>query len=116
MGQISLWGISISQLDAGNDGCSCLYAMNEKGDVWIKSLNGVVKVTDYKTIGSVNGMLWSSVSEHPRRQEFFARYGQGNDADEKLFTDFLPLRFKVKKVLNQLGMFSFVRKTVLGRK
>lgn len=90
--------------------------MNEKGDAWIKSLDGVLKDTDYKTIGSVNGMLWSSVNEHPRRQEFFARYGQDKDVDEKLFTDFLPLRFKVKKVCNQLGVFSFVRKTVLGRK
>lgn len=101
---------------AGNDGCSCLYTMNGKGDKIIKSLNGQLIVTDYKTIGSVNGMLWSSVNEHPRRDEFFARYKNIQSQKESMFTDFLPMRFKVKKVMNQLGIFAFVRKYVLGKK
>ena len=46
--------------------------MNNKGDEWIKNLDGRVIPTEYKTIGSVNSMLWSSVKEHPRRSEFFA--------------------------------------------
>ena len=102
--------------DAGNDGCSCLYAMTEKGDAWIKSLCGGLKVTDYKTIGSVNSMLWQSVAEHPRRKEFFDKYCATATPKESLFTDFLPLRFKVKKLMNQLGLFAFVRKYVLGKK
>ena len=101
---------------AGNDGCSCLYAMNENGDKWIHSLDGELIDTNYKTIGCVNGMLWSSVNEHPRRQEFFDRYCALTSPTANLFTDFLPLRFKVKKVMNQLGIFAFVRKFVLRKK
>ena len=101
---------------AGNDGCSCLYAMNEKGEEVIKRLSGEVMATDYRTIGSVNGMLWSSVSEHPRREEFFARYKNTLNPTESMFTDFLPMRFKVKKIMNQLGVFAFVRKKILRKK
>ena len=101
---------------AGNDGCSCLYAMNENGDKWIHSLDGELIDTNYKTIGCVNGMLWSSVNEHPRRQEFFDRYCALTSPTANLFTDFLPLRFKAKKVMNQLGIFAFVRKFVLRKK
>lgn len=102
--------------EAGNDGCSCLYAMNEKGNSLIQSLPGELKVTNYKTIGSVNSMLWNSVEEHPRREEFFKRYKSTINPTEKLFSDFLPFRFKVKKTMNQLGIFTFVRKNILGKK
>ena len=95
--------------DAGDDGCSCLFAMNNKGEEWIKSLNGRVIPTDYKTIGSVNSMLWTSVKEHSRRAEFFARYMSDKDSTEKLFTDYLPFRFKVKKILNKIGLFEMAR-------
>ena len=98
--------------DAGNDGCSCLFAMNIKGEEWIKGLNGRVIPTDYKTIGSVNSMLWTSVKEHPRRSEFFARYMSDKDSTEKLFTDYLSFRFKVKKFLNKIGLFNFIRSVI----
>ena len=100
--------------EAGNDGCSCLFAMNEKGEQYIKGLDGVVVPTDYKTIGSVNGMLWKSVNEHPRRNEFFTRFQSDTFLSETLFTDFLPFRFKIKKVLNKCGLFSVVRKILKG--
>lgn len=86
--------------------------MNNKGEEWIKSLNGRVIPTDYKTIGSVNSMLWTSVKEHSRRGEFFARYMSDKDSKEKLFTDYLPFRFKVKKMLNKIGLFKVVRKII----
>lgn len=98
--------------EAGNDGCSCMFAMNEKGERFIKELNGHVVPTDYKTIGSVNSMLWKSVEEHPRREKFFAKYNSEHEQSEKLFVDFLPFRFKVKKVLNQLGVFGVARKII----
>lgn len=101
---------------AGNDGCSCMYAMNEKGENAIKSLKGELINTDYKTIGSVNSMLWRSVNEHPRREEFFTRYKNTQIPKESMFTDFLPMRFKIKKVMNQLGVFAFVRRYVLRKK
>ena len=100
--------------EAGNDGCSCLFAMNEKGEQYIKGLDGVVVPTDYKTIGSVNGMLWKSVNEHPRRNEFFTRFQSDTFLSETQFTDFLPFRFKIKKVLNKCGLFSVVRKILKG--
>lgn len=98
--------------EAKNDGCSCLYAMNEKGDEFIRNLDGHLVETDYRTIGSVNSMLWCSVKENPRRKDFFEKYQAINELSETLFTDFLPFRFTVKKFLNQVGLFSIVRKSL----
>lgn len=98
--------------NAGNDGCSCMFAMNKKGEDIINGLQGNIIPTDYRTIGNVNGMLWNSVTEHPRREEFFNRYISDSRNSENLFTDFLPFRFKIKKILNQLGLFNLVRKLI----
>ncbi|MBR5433584.1 MAG: Coenzyme F420 hydrogenase/dehydrogenase, beta subunit C-terminal domain [Bacteroidales bacterium] len=95
-----------SLVDAGNMGCSCLIAMTEKGDTLIRSVQGVVKQASlHQTVGS-NAMLWKSVAKHPRRDEFFHEMENYKDGDIKLFLDFLPIRFKIKKVLNQLGLFN----------
>lgn len=98
--------------EAGNDGCSCLYAMNEKGNKWIKGLDGWLIETDYRTIGSANSMLWSSVKEHPKRADFFEKFRNHESQTEALFKDFLPFRFVVKKMLNQIGLFKIVRKSL----
>lgn len=87
-------------------GCSCIMAMTEKGTQFIKSLDGVIFESDYKTVGVVNPMLWTSVKEHPRRAEFFTVMKSGKLSGEKLFTSFLPMRFKIKKILNQIGLFN----------
>lgn len=92
---------------AGNMGCSSLLAMNDKGREAIHSLDGTVIPSDYVTVGSVNAMLWKSIKEHPRRGEFFERYKRGELEKMSAFTAFLPLRFYLKKVLNQLGLFGF---------
>ena len=99
---------------AGNLGCSCVIAMNEKGPEFIDSLDGTIKKSSYIQVGSVNSMLWKSVKEHPNRTAFFERYKAETEPSERLFTDFLPMKFKVKKVLNQLGLFSVARK-LLGK-
>lgn len=99
---------------AGNLGCSCLIAMSDKGTDFIKSLDGTIKVSTYVQVGSVNSMLWKSVSEHPNRTAFFKRFKTEAYISESLFTDFLPMRFKVKKVLNQMGLFKVVR-TLIGK-
>lgn len=91
---------------AGNLGCSCIMAMTEKGRQFVKSLDGEILESDYKTVGVVNPMLWTSVKEHPRRAEFFAVMKSGMLSGEKLFTSFLPMRFKIKKILNQCGVFN----------
>ena len=96
--------------EAGNDGCSCVFAMNEKGDKIVNELEGKIIPTDYKTIGSVNVMLWDSVAENSKRRAFFSRYSSEGEVSESLFTDFLPIRFKVKKLLNQLRLFNVVRR------
>ncbi len=90
---------------AGNLGCSCVIAMTEKGNDYIKQLDGTIINSDFKTVGVVNSMLWTSVKEHPNRAEFFDSIKQYKGNEEKLFTKFLPFRFKIKKVLNQLGVF-----------
>lgn len=91
---------------AGNLGCSCIMAMTEKGRQFVKTLDGEIFESDYKTVGVVNPMLWTSVKEHPRRTEFFAVMKSGKLSGEKLFTSFLPMRFKIKKILNQCGVFN----------
>ncbi len=91
---------------AGNMGCSCVIAMTEKGNDYIKQLDGTIINSDFKTVGVVNNMLWTSVKEHPNRSEFFDSIKQYKGNEENLFTKFLPFRFKIKKVLNQLGVFN----------
>ena len=91
---------------AGNLGCSCIMAMTEKGRQFVKTLDGEILESDYKTVGVVNPMLWTSVKEHPRRTEFFTVMKSGKLSGEKLFTSFLPMRFKIKKILNQCGVFN----------
>ena len=91
---------------AGNMGCSCLMAMTEGGDKFINSLDGTLIKSDYATIGKVNSMLWESVNYNPKRSMFFERISNNADGDASIFMDFLPLRFKVKKIMNQLGLFN----------
>ena len=92
--------------EAGNMGCSCLLAMTDKGEKFISSLDGTLINSDYTTVGKVNSMLWKSVNHNPKRSLFFDKMSSKADGDPTLFTDFLPLRFKVKKKLNQLGVFN----------
>lgn len=94
----------------GNLGCSCLIAMTEKGDRFIHALDGVLKPSNYVAVGSVNSMLWSSVKKHSRRDEFFQRMKTAKEGDATLFKQYLPFRFKVKKVFNKLGLFGIARK------
>ena len=97
---------------AGNMGCSCLISMTEKGKFFINNLPGSLIHSDYVTVASVNPMLWESVREHPRRKEFFMRCLANSQNDIRLFTDFLPLKFRIKKILNQLGLFLILRKII----
>lgn len=95
---------------AANMGCSCVMAMTEKGDKFIKSMEGTLVDSDFRTIGVVNSMLWRSVSENPHRSEFFEKIKTTTDGDATLFTSFLPLRFKMKRLLNNLGLFDIYLK------
>lgn len=96
--------------EAGNMGCSCLIAMTKKGEAFIETVSGSLIPSDYVTVGSVNSMLWKSVREHPRRENFFERYQSTVIPDMTIFTDFLPIRFHIKKMLNYLGIFNALRK------
>ena len=90
---------------AGNLGCSCTIAMTEKGEHVMQQMQGSIIECPILTVGSVNNMLWKSVKKHPRRDEFFSLYKRGVESSD-LFSQFLPLRFKVKRRLNQLGVFN----------
>ena len=92
--------------EAGNMGCSCLIAMTEKGERFISSLDGTLIKSDYAKVGRVNAMLWQSVTYNPNRRLFFDKMSSKPDGDPTLFTDFLPFRFYVKKMMNQLGLFN----------
>ena len=47
------------------------------------------------------------------RKEFFERYKTG-ECDSQMFSDFLSMKFKIKKVLNQLGLFNLSGKLLKG--
>ncbi len=91
---------------AGNMGCSCVMAMTQKGDDFVKDLDGTMLKTDFRTIGVVNPMLWTSVEYNQNRNEFFSQILSKDILNESLFTNYLPLRFKVKRFLNQIGLFN----------
>ena len=90
---------------AGNLGCSCVLAMTEKGDKFIASLDGTIIKSDFKKVGAVNPMLWKSVRENPKRHEFFEAIKDCRD-EKRVFLTFLPLRFKVKRAMNIIGLFN----------
>lgn len=99
-----------STAGAGDLGCTSVIAMSEKGDDTINQLLGVLKKSTMQEVARGNSMLWSSVRRNPRNFEFYLRMRYSKDGDMTLFTDFLPFRFKVKKVLNQLGIFKYLKK------
>lgn len=99
-----------STAGAENLGCSCLIAMNKKGEDYMGSLEGTIKASNFMEVGIANSMLWESVDQRPDRHAFFERFKQTKNAYECLFTDFLPYRFKVKKILNKLGLFDLTRR------
>ena len=95
---------------AGNMGCSCVIVMTEKGDRFIKDMDGTLIPSDYKTIGTVNSMLWRSVNENTKRYNYFETLKSTAKGDPTLFTSFLPFRFRIKKILNNIGAFEIYQK------
>lgn len=90
---------------AGDMGCSCILAMTEKGNNFISSLDGTIIKSDFKMVGAVNPMLWKSVRENPMRHDFFEAIKDCPDK-EHVFINFLPFRFKVKRTMNNIGLFN----------
>lgn len=95
---------------AGNDGCSSLIAMTKKGEKLITSLNGYLVPTDINTVASPNPMLWESVKKHPKRSNFFSDLDKLDNLS--LFKKYLPYKFYIKKVLNNIGLFKIVQKLI----
>ena len=96
--------------EAGNLGCSGLIAMTPKGEKNIFSIDGFLKPVDVSAISHVNNMLWKSSPEHKKRAVFFKYLKSCGEGDWHLFNDFLPLRFKVKKTINRIGLFKYWKK------
>ena len=101
-----------STTGAGNDGCSCLVAMTEKGNKTIQGLDGAIKESSIDEIGSVNGMICHSVAINHKRNQFFADLNNNPEMDMNLFKKYLPFRFYVKDILGRLGLFNVVRKII----
>lgn len=99
---------------AGNGGCSCMIALTPKGENVIKRLDGVMKQSTAKAVGEVNPMIYKSVEKHPLRAKFFGDLQNETDGNLNLFTKYLPVRFHVKKVLAQLGIFNSIKKMLYG--
>ena len=83
--------------------------MTQKGENFIKTLPGYCIKSDYKKLVGVNPMLWKSEKMNSQRKVFFEAI-QKNAVSESDFTQFLPKKYYVKKVLEQMGLFNVVRK------
>ena len=83
--------------------------MTQKGENFIKTLPGYSIKSDYKKLVEVNPMLWKSEKMNSQRKVFFEAI-QKNVVSESDFTQFLPKKYYVKKVLEQMGLFNVVRK------
>lgn len=89
--------------EAGNLGCSTVITMNTKGDDFVKKLDGVCKVGEKNVVIDANNMLWKSVTQKDKRRQFFELFLKGGtDA----FHQFLPMRFHIKRIINNIGLFS----------
>lgn len=97
---------------AGNDGCSCLVALTDKGNLLIQSLDGTIKTSTIDEIGSVNGMICHSVAMNPKRDLFFEDLNKHPEMGMALFNKYLPFRFYVKKILGRLGLFNAVKRII----
>ena len=95
--------------EAGKWGCSSVFAMTQKGENFIQTLPGYCIMSDYKKLVGVNPMLWKSEKMNSQRKVFFEAI-QKNVVSESDFTQFLPKKYYVKKVLEQMGLFNVVRK------
>lgn len=91
--------------EAGKWGCSGLIAMTPKGVSVVESTEGFKEKVDISIVRDVNHMLWKSAPEHKKRKLFFDKMKKMQDEDMSLFTNFLPVRFKIKKAMNQIGVF-----------
>lgn len=87
---------------AGNLGCSTVITMNDKGDDFIKKLDGVCKIGEKDVVIGANSMLWKSVPKTDKREQFFKQFVSG---DTDVFSKFLPMRFHVKRIMNNIGLF-----------
>ena len=96
--------------EADNLGCSGLIVMTQKGEKAISAVSGYLKPVDVSVISRVNHMLWKSASEHKDRAIFFQCLGSPSSKNLRLFSDFLPFRFKVKRFANQIGIFKYWKK------
>ena len=110
MADIIVGDFYASHPQAGNDGCSSLIAMTEKGEKIISSLNGNLIPMDINSVASPNPMLWKSVKKHSERSNFFLDLD--NLDNISLFTKYLPYKFHIKKILNNLGLFKIVQSLI----
>lgn len=97
---------------AGDMGCSAVIALTDKGDKAIRATNGVIKDSSIQEVGRVNGALFRSVSKNHKRNEFFNRFLSKEEDCTRTLNRLLPFRFHVKKVLNDVGVFSVVKKVI----
>ena len=97
---------------AGNDGCSCLVALTEKGSKFTENLEGTRILSSIQEVGGVNPMIYRSANMHPKRKDFFEDLNNKASRDISLFRKYLPLRFYVKNALGKIGLFNFVKRLI----
>lgn len=96
---------------SGNAGVGVVICLNEKGNNTITNVkNAHVVEFDNDEFIKKNNMLWNSTSGNPNREKFFKDFD--NAEIIKCIKKYIPFRFKVKVVLNKMGIFRLVRKMI----
>lgn len=96
---------------SGNAGVGVVICLNEKGNNTITNVkNAHVVGFDNDEFIKKNNMLWNSTSGNPNREKFFKDFD--NAEIIKCIKKYIPFRFKVKVVLNKMGIFRLVRKMI----
>jgi coenzyme F420-reducing hydrogenase beta subunit len=94
--------------DAENKGVSIVIICTEKGYEEFQQLKGNKEKVSKEIICSINPLLYQSAKNNANRNRFFSEVNKSSNISE-IINRHLPLRFHLKKRLNQIGLFDIMK-------
>lgn len=94
--------------EAKNLGCNSIIAMTPKGDEIINKIGKTNTLIKSSIQVIKQEMLWKSANYNFKREDFLNEAVKSNTLN--LFKGYLPLRFYIKRTLNQIGLFNIIKK------
>lgn len=94
--------------EAKNLGCNSIIAMTPKGDEIINKIGKTNTLIKSSIQVIKQEMLWKSANYNFKREDFLNGAVKSNSLN--LFKGYLPLRFYIKRTLNQIGLFNIIKK------